>query len=111
MVLVAAVLSVAAALGLMGLAVTFPQLLACVALYSLGTMLVYPMQQTLTARLAPEGLIGSYFGFSAISLGLGGAVVEVLQRLVQGDELARLRLAQCHFHLRPVQLTGFHRRG
>lgn len=81
-VLVAAVLSVAAALGLMGLAVTFPQLLACVTLYSLGTMLVYPMQQTLTARLAPEGLIGSYFGFSAISLGLGGAVGNVLGGLL-----------------------------
>lgn len=73
-VLVGAVLTVAVALGLMGLAQTFAQLLACVALYSLGTMLVFPMQQTLTARLAPEGLVGSYFGFSAISLGLGGAV-------------------------------------
>jgi Arabinose efflux permease len=73
-VLVGAVVLVAVALGLMGLAQTFPQLLACVVLYSLGTMLVFPMQQTLTARLAPEGLVGSYFGFSAISLGLGGAV-------------------------------------
>ncbi|WP_040383250.1 MFS transporter [Deinococcus apachensis] len=72
--LVAAVLTVGLSLGLMGLAVTFGQLLACVALYSLGTMLVYPTQQTLTARLAPPGLTGSYFGFSAISLGLGGAV-------------------------------------
>lgn len=72
--LVAAVLTVGLSLGLMGFAATFGQLLACVALYSLGTMLVYPTQQTLTARLAPPGLIGSYFGFSAISLGLGGAV-------------------------------------
>ena len=76
--LVAAVLAVATSLGLMGFAVTFPQLLACVALYSLGTMLVYPTQQTLTARLAPAGLTGSYFGFSAISLGLGGAVGNVI---------------------------------
>ncbi|MPY66330.1 MFS transporter [Deinococcus sp. SDU3-2] len=76
--LVIAVLAVATSLGLMGFAVTFPQLLACVALYSLGTMLVYPTQQTLTARLAPAGLTGSYFGFSAISLGLGGAVGNVV---------------------------------
>ncbi|WP_034386469.1 MFS transporter [Deinococcus sp. YIM 77859] len=76
--LVAAVLTVGLSLGLMGFAVTFPQLLACVALYSLGTMLVYPTQQTLTARLAPPGLTGSYFGFSAISLGLGGAVGNLL---------------------------------
>ncbi|WP_084050767.1 MFS transporter [Deinococcus hopiensis] len=72
--LVAAVLAVGLSLGLMGFAATFPQLLACVALYSLGTMLVYPTQQALTARLAPAGMTGSYFGFSAISLGLGGAV-------------------------------------
>lgn len=76
--LVAAVLTVGLSLGLMGLAATFGQLLACVALYSLGTMLVYPTQQTLTARLAPPGLTGSYFGFSAISLGLGGAVGNVV---------------------------------
>ncbi|WP_051363407.1 MFS transporter [Deinococcus murrayi] len=76
--LVAAVLAVATSLGLMGFVTTFGQLLACVALYSLGTMLVYPTQQTLTARLAPAGLTGSYFGFSAISLGLGGAVGNVV---------------------------------
>lgn len=76
--LVAAVLAVGTSLGLMGFAATFPQLLACVALYSLGTMVVYPTQQTLTARLAPAGLTGSYFGFSAISLGLGGAVGNVI---------------------------------
>ncbi|WP_051517051.1 MFS transporter [Deinococcus phoenicis] len=80
--LVAAVLTVGLSLGLMGLAVTFGQLLACVALYSLGTMLVYPTQQTLTARLAPPGLTGSYFGFSAISLGLGGAVGNVVGGLL-----------------------------
>nr|WP_291430695.1 MFS transporter [Deinococcus sp.] len=76
--LVAAVLLVGAALGLMSAAATFPQLLACVALYSLGTMIVYPTQQTLTARFAPPGRVGSYFGFSAISLGVGGAVGSVL---------------------------------
>ncbi|BDP40549.1 MFS transporter [Deinococcus aetherius] len=76
--LVAAVLTVGLSLGLMGLAVTFGQLLACVALYSLGTMIVYPTQQTLTARLAPPGVTGSYFGFSAISLGVGGALGNVL---------------------------------
>ncbi|MBB5235639.1 MFS transporter [Deinococcus budaensis] len=80
--LVAAVLTVALSLGLMGFAATFGQLLACVALYSLGTMLVYPTQQTLTARLAPPGLTGSYFGFSAISLGLGGAVGNVVGGLL-----------------------------
>lgn len=76
--LVTAVLLVATALGLMAFASSFPALLACVALYSLGTMIVYPSQQTLTARFAPRALIGSYFGFSAISLGLGGAIGNVI---------------------------------
>ncbi|ACO47146.1 MFS transporter [Deinococcus deserti] len=76
--LVLAVLMVATALGLMAFAQTFPALLACVALYSLGTMIVYPTQQALTARLAPPELLGSYFGFSAISLGVGGAVGSLL---------------------------------
>jgi DHA1 family multidrug resistance protein-like MFS transporter len=89
--LVTAVILVAAALGLMGFAATFPQLLACVVLYSLGTMLVYPTQQTLTARLAPEGRVGSYFGFSAISLGVGGALGNFLGGLLV-DAGARLNL-------------------
>lgn len=89
--LVAAVLAVGLSLGLMGFAATFGQLLACVALYSLGTMLVYPTQQTLTARLAPAGMTGSYFGFSAISLGLGGAAGNLLGGLLM-DAGTRLGL-------------------
>lgn len=76
--LVGAVSLVGASLGLMAFATTFPALLACVVLYSLGTMTVYPSQQTLTARFAPRVHIGSYFGFSAISLGVGGAVGNVV---------------------------------
>lgn len=76
--LVAAVALVGLSLGLMSLATSFPALLACVALYSLGTMTVYPTQQTLTSRFAPPERVGSYFGFSAISLGVGGAVGSVL---------------------------------
>lgn len=77
-ILTAAVSLTAVGLGLMGFASTFPLLLACVALYSLGTMLVFPTQQTLVSRLAPPQLLGSYFGFSAISLGIGGALGNLL---------------------------------
>ena len=80
--LVGAVTLVATSLGLMALAQSFPALLACVALYSLGTMLVFPSQQTLTAQFAPPALVGSYFGFSAISLGIGGALGSVLGGLL-----------------------------
>ncbi|MDV6373585.1 MFS transporter [Deinococcus arenicola] len=77
-VLTLAVGAVGVALGLMALADSFGALLLCVGLYSLGTMLVYPTQQTLTARFAPAEQVGSYFGFSAISLGVGGALGSVL---------------------------------
>lgn len=80
--LMIAVLLVGLGLGLMAVATTFPALLACVALTALGTMLVYPTQQTLTAEFAPPELVGSYFGFSAISLGVGGAVGSVLGGLL-----------------------------
>ncbi|WP_407572833.1 MFS transporter [Deinococcus altitudinis] len=76
--LVGAVSLVGLSLGLMAFAASFPALLACVVLYSLGTMTVYPSQQTLTARFAPPEHLGSYFGFSAISLGVGGAVGNVV---------------------------------
>lgn len=77
-VLVLGVLLTAVALGCIALANTFAALLACVALFSLGTMLVFPTQQALTARLARPGLYGSYFGFGALSLGVGGALGNVL---------------------------------
>ncbi|WP_424950266.1 MFS transporter [Deinococcus sp.] len=76
------VMLVGAALGLMSLAGSFPLLLACTALFSLGSMVVFPSQQTLIARLAPPGLVGSYFGFGALSLGLGGGIGSVLGGLL-----------------------------
>lgn len=94
-VLVVAVLLAGLALGLMGLVTTFWQLLAGVALFSFGSMLVFPMQQTLTARMAPEGLAGSYFGVAALSLGIGGAVGSVL-----GGTLVDMG-KQLHFELLP----------
>lgn len=85
------VVAVGSALGLMSLAAGFPALLACTALFSLGSMLVFPSQQTLTARLAPTGLAGSYFGFGALSLGVGGGVGSVLGGLLV-DAGTRLHL-------------------
>ncbi|AFZ69679.1 MFS transporter [Deinococcus peraridilitoris] len=58
----------------MALATTFPMLLGCVAVFALGMMLGQPTQQTLTAQLAQPGLYGAYFGFGALSMGVGGAL-------------------------------------
>ncbi|MFC4452595.1 MFS transporter [Deinococcus sonorensis] len=77
-VLVLGVMLASLALGLMSLTTTFVQLLACTVLFSLGTMLVFPTQQSLTALMSPAGRYGSYFGFGALSLGIGGGVGSVV---------------------------------
>lgn len=73
-ILVGGVMLSALGLGAMATTQTFAGLLACVALFSLGGMLVFPTQQALTASLAKKGLYGAYFGFGALSLGVGGGV-------------------------------------
>jgi hypothetical protein len=49
-------------------------LLACVACFSLGALLVAPSQQTVTAELANPAALGSYFGVAALALALGGGL-------------------------------------
>lgn len=49
-------------------------LLLCVAVFSLGAMLVQPVQQSLTAEMADPSTLGSYFGFSALALAFGGGI-------------------------------------
>ena len=49
-------------------------LLACVAIFSIGAMLVQPVQQSLTAEMAEPTVLGAYFGFSALALAFGGGI-------------------------------------
>lgn len=74
LVLILGVCFATAGLAGMALATTFPMLLGCVAVFALGMMLGQPTQQTLTAQLAQHGLYGAYFGFGALSMGVGGAL-------------------------------------
>jgi DHA1 family multidrug resistance protein-like MFS transporter len=67
--------------GLMGvglasvvLAGSMAGLLGCVALFSIGSLLVHPVQQSVTAELADPSALGSYFGFSALALAFGGGL-------------------------------------
>lgn len=64
------------ALGLAAVAVapTLPALLACVVIFTLGAILAAPTQQSLTASLADERALGTYFGVSALALAFGGAL-------------------------------------
>ncbi len=60
-------------LGLIALVPSIGWLLACVAVFATGTLIMLPNQQTLMAGLANEKALGSYMGFSALGLAVGGA--------------------------------------
>jgi DHA1 family multidrug resistance protein-like MFS transporter len=64
------------ALGLASVAVasTLPALLACVVVFTGGAILASPTQQSVTASLADERALGTYFGVSSLALAFGGAL-------------------------------------
>lgn len=49
-------------------------LLACVALYAIGSLIMSPNQQTLMASLADSRALGSYMGFGWLGLAVGGSL-------------------------------------
>ncbi len=62
----------ATGLGFVAAAHSMAMLLGCVVLFALGSMLVQPPLQTFMAGLANPAALGSYFGFGALALALGG---------------------------------------
>jgi DHA1 family multidrug resistance protein-like MFS transporter len=42
-----------------------------IALFALGRLLIGPVINAVTADLAPEGMLGAYYGFAALSVGIG----------------------------------------
>jgi DHA1 family multidrug resistance protein-like MFS transporter len=72
--LVVGVVVTALGMGLVGAASNVPVLLACVFIISLGSVLVRPGEQTVTAGLAAPAARGSYFGVAALSLAIGGGL-------------------------------------
>lgn len=64
-------------LGLVAVATSMAILVACVVIFTLGTLLATPTQQTVTAALADERALGSYFGVSSLALALGGSLGNV----------------------------------
>ncbi len=61
-------------LGAVAASATIAGLLRCVAIFSIGALLVQPVQQSVTAELADPSALGSYFGFSALALAFGGGL-------------------------------------
>jgi DHA1 family multidrug resistance protein-like MFS transporter len=71
-------------LGAVALAGGVVALLACVALFSLGSLLASPSQQTVAAGLANPAALGSYFGVNALALAFGGGIGNVSGGLLYG---------------------------
>lgn len=61
-------------LGAVAVATTVPALLVCVVIFTLGSLLATPTQQSVTASLADERALGSFFGVNALALAFGGAL-------------------------------------
>ena len=60
-----------------GVAPNVAALLAAVLLFSLGTTLVRPNEQTVAAAMADRRALGSYFGVAALAVAVGGGLGNV----------------------------------
>lgn len=76
-ILVLGVTIIALGAGAIALAHTFAAFLVCVAAFSVGAILVRPTMQNLIASMANPQALGTFLGFSSLSLALGGAIGNV----------------------------------
>ena len=72
--LITGIVLMALGLGMVAIAASFPFLIGCVAIFTLGTLLATPAQQSVTANLADQRALGSYFGVNALALAVGGGL-------------------------------------
>ncbi len=61
-------------LGTVALAVNLPLLLLSIVIFTIGTLLATPTQQSVTADLSNPRALGSYFGVNALALAFGGGL-------------------------------------
>jgi MFS transporter, DHA1 family, multidrug resistance protein len=73
-VLIAGIALMGVGLGTIALAGSVAGLLLCVVVFSAGSLLATPSQQTVTADLANPAWLGSYFGVNSLSLAIGGGL-------------------------------------
>ncbi len=73
-ILILGIALMALGLGMVALADSFPFLIGCVIVFTLGTLLATPSQQSVTAALADPRALGSYFGVNALALAVGGGL-------------------------------------
>ena len=75
--LIIGMLFMAIGLGAVAIATNLALLIACVIIFTLGTLLATPTQQSITANLSDPRALGSYFGISSLALALGGGLGNV----------------------------------
>ncbi len=68
------IMLMALGLGMVAVATSFPLLIGCVVIFTIGTLLATPSQQSVTAALANPRALGSYFGINALALAIGGSL-------------------------------------
>ncbi len=73
-ILVLGVALMALGLGAVAAASSLPGLLVCVSIFTVGTLLATPTQQTVAAALADPRALGSYFGVNSLALAFGGSL-------------------------------------
>ena len=61
-------------IGSVALASGMMTLIASIIIFSLGGLLIQPTHQTVTASLANQAALGSYFGVSSLALAIGGGL-------------------------------------
>lgn len=76
-ILVLGVVVMALGAGAIALATNFTLFLVCIAIFSLGTLLARPTQQTLMLSMANTQAVGTFIGFSALGLAIGGGLGNV----------------------------------
>lgn len=64
----------AVGMGLVPFAPGLPALLGCIALYAAGRAIVEPSLNSYVSEVASPSNLGSYFGFAALSLAIGGSL-------------------------------------
>lgn len=75
--LIIGMLIMALGLGAVAIATNLALLIACVIIFTLGTLLATPTQQSITANLSDPRALGSYFGISSLALAIGGGLGNV----------------------------------
>jgi DHA1 family multidrug resistance protein-like MFS transporter len=83
-VLVVGVGLMAVGLGSVAVVESVAALLACVTIFSLGSLMAAPSQQTVAAELANPAALGSYFGVNALALAIGGGIGNYCGGLLYG---------------------------